>query len=167
MISPFDDKLVQPSSVDVRLGADFLVFNNYSQTVIDTRIGVKGLMTRIVIKKDQPIVVHPREFVLGTTFEKVGIPVDLVGRVEGKSSLGRIGLVIHSTAGYLDPGFKGQITLEISNLSNLPIALYKGMKIGQVSFSQMTSPAQYPYGHPKLGSHYQNQKGTIESRINK
>lgn len=165
-IKPFLDDCVQPSSYDLHLGADFLVFDSHSQSLIDTKAGVTGLMKRLLIKGEEPIIVHPREFVLGTTSEWVKIPVDLVARLEGKSSLGRLGLVIHSTAGYVDPGFEGQLTLEISNLSNLPIALYKGMKICQISFIQMTSPAQYPYGHKKLKSHYQGQKGTVESNIN-
>lgn len=165
VISPFDPKRVQPSSYDVSLGDNFLVFDNQNQTLIDPRKPIKDLMKRIVIKNDVPFILHPREFVLGTTVERVEVPTDLVCRLEGKSSLGRIGLVIHSTAGYIDPGFRGQVTLEISNLSNLPIALYKDMKIGQFSFTVMTSPAEVPYGSPKLGSRYQNQKGTTESRI--
>lgn len=166
MVSPFAPDCVQPSSIDMHLGSDFLVFDSHSQTVIDTQKGTKGLMKRILIKKGEPIIVHPREFILGTTVEKVKIPTDLVARLEGKSSLGRIGLVIHSTAGYVDPGFEGQLTLEISNLANLPIALYQGMKICQISFIQMTSKAEVPYGHKKLKSHYQGQKGTAESNLN-
>ena len=165
-IIPFDDSCVQPSSVDLHLGNDFLVFDSHSQSLIDTKKIVKGLMKKIVIAKDEPLILHPREFVLGTTAEWVKIPSDLVARLEGKSSLGRIGLVIHSTAGYVDPGFEGQLTLEISNLANLPIALYRGMKICQISFNQMTSPAQFPYGHKKIKSHYQGQKGTVGADIN-
>jgi len=165
-IIPFDDSCVQPSSVDLHLGEDFLVFDSHSQSLIDTKKIVKGLMKKIVIAKDEPLILHPREFVLGTTAEWVKIPSDLVARLEGKSSLGRIGLVIHSTAGYVDPGFEGQLTLEISNLANLPIALYRGMKICQISFNQMTSPAQFPYGHKKIKSHYQGQKGTVGADIN-
>jgi dCTP deaminase len=167
VISPLDKTCIQPSSVDVHLGEDFLVFDNHNQHIIDTRNPDKDLMSRIVIKKNVPFILHPREFILGTTVERVEVPIDLVCRLEGKSSLGRMGLVIHSTAGYIDPGFKGQITLEISNLSNLPIALYKDMRIGQVSFTQMTSPAEFPYGSAKLGSHYQNQKGTTAARVKK
>lgn len=165
VISPLDKSCIQPSSVDVHLGEDFLVFDNYNKAVIDLREGVEGLMRKIIIKGKEPIIIHPRDFILATTSERVEIPADLVGRLEGKSSLGRIGLIIHSTAGYLDPGFKGQITLEISNLANLPILLYKGMRIGQVSFTQMTSPAEVLYGSKKLGSHYQNQKGTTGSKV--
>lgn len=165
-IFPFDDSCVQPSSVDLHLGNDFLVFDSHSQSLIDTRKPIKGLMKKIIVGNNEPLILHPREFVLGTTVETVKIPSDLVGRLEGKSSLGRIGLVIHSTAGYVDPGFEGQLTLEISNLANLPIALYKGMKICQISFSLMTSPAQFPYGHKKIKSHYQGQKGTLGANIN-
>lgn len=139
----------------------FLVFESHAQSLIDIRRSVNGLMKRIVVKADEPLIVHPREFVLGTTAEWVKLPNNLVARLEGKSSLGRIGLVIHSTAGYVDPGFSGQLTLEISNLDNLPIAVYKGMKICQISLMQLSSPAQYPYGHSKLGSHYQDQKGVM------
>lgn len=166
VIRPFDNSCVQPSSVDLHLGGEFLVFDSHSQSLIDTKIGVNGLMKKIVVKNGEPIIIHPREFVLGTTVEWLKIPSDLVGRLEGKSSLGRIGLIIHSTAGYFDPGFEGQATLEISNLANLPIALYKDMRICQISFLQMTSPAQYPYGHKKLKSHYFGQKGTVSANIN-
>lgn len=165
VIEPFDDNCVQPSSVDLHLGPDFLVFDRHSHTVVDTRKKTDGMTKRIVVKGDEPLIVHPREFVLGTTVERVKIPTDLVARLEGKSSLGRIGLVIHSTAGYVDPGFAGQLTLEISNLSSLPIAVYSGMKICQISFIQMTSPAQYPYGHQKLKSHYQGQKGAMGANL--
>ncbi len=164
VITPLDEECIQPSSIDVHLGPDFLVFDNHNQKIIDLKHGVKGLMSKIIID-EEPIIIHPREFILGTTVELVEIPDDLVARLEGKSSLGRIGLIIHSTAGYIDPGFKGQITLEISNLANLPIALYKDMKIGQLSFTLLTTPAEYPYGHPKLKSHYQNQKGVTESKL--
>jgi len=159
VIRPFRSENVQPSSVDLLLGSEFLVFDTHGQSLIDTKNEIKGLMKKIVVKSGEPLIVHPREFVLGTTREWVELPSDLVGRLEGKSSLGRIGLVIHSTAGYVDPGFAGQLTLEISNLANLPIALYSGMKICQFSLQQMTSPAQYPYGHKKLKSHYMGQKG--------
>jgi len=165
-IRPFRDSCVQPSSVDLRLGGDFMVFDSHSQSLIDTKKDARGLMKKILVKGNDPMIIHPREFVLGTTIEWVKIPFDLVARLEGKSSLGRIGLVIHSTAGYVDPGFEGQLTLEISNLSNLPIALYRGMRICQISFIQMTSAAQYPYGHKRLRSHYQGQKGTVGPDLN-
>ncbi len=167
VISPLDKTCIQPSSVDVHLGDDILIFDNHNQHVIDTRNPDKDLTRKVLMKKNIPFILHPREFILGTTVERVEVPNDLVCRLEGKSSLGRMGLVIHSTAGYIDPGFNGQVTLEISNLSSLPIALYKDMKIGQFSFIQMTSPAEFPYGSPKLGSHYQNQKGTTAAKVKK
>lgn len=165
VIKPFDDGCVQPSSVDLHLGGEFLVFESHAHSLIDIRKGVNGLMKKIMIKANESLIIHPREFVLGTTTEWVKLPHDLVARLDGKSSLGRVGLVIHATAGYVDSGFAGQLTLEISNLANLPIAVYKGMKICQISFMQMTSPAQYPYGHKKLGSHYQDQKGVVGANI--
>lgn len=165
ILNPFYEECVQPSSVDLHLGKEFLIFNNHKASLIDTRKGAKELMEKVGVGKDQPLVVHPREFVLGTTEEWVEVPDFLVGRLEGKSSLGRIGLVIHSTAGYVDPGFKGQLTLEISNLANLPIALYPGMRICQISFLKMTTPAKYPYGHKRLVSHYQDQKGVMGSSL--
>lgn len=160
VVKPFADENVQPSSIDLHLGDEYLAFDNYSETVIDTRKDIDNLMKRIVVEKNKPLILHPREFVLGTTLEWVELPKDLVGRLEGKSSLGRLGLIIHSTAGYVDPGFKGQLTLEIYNLANLPITLYPRMKICQFSFVQMSSPALYPYGHKRNKSHYLNQKGT-------
>lgn len=164
-VKPFRKENVQPSSIDFLLGDEFLVFDSHNQSLIDTKQDAGGLMRKIVLKKGERLIVHPREFVLGTIEEWVEVPTDLVGRVEGKSSLGRIGLIIHSTAGYVDPGFKGQLTLEISNLSNLPIALYPGMKICQFSLMQMTSPAKFPYGHKKNKSHYQRQTGVVGSNI--
>lgn len=166
VVSPFDDQCVQPSSIDLHLGDNFLVFDTHSQTVIDTKKNTVRLMKKIIIKDDEPIIIHPREFILATTIERIKFPHDLVGRLDGKSSLGRIGLVIHSTAGFFDPGFEGQCTLEISNLANLPIALYSGMKICQMSFMHLSSPAQFPYGHKNLKSHYQNQKNTVGSNLN-
>lgn len=165
VIKPWDDSCLQPSSVDLHLGDNFLVFDTHVHALIDTRKSIEGHMKKVVIKGDEPLLVHPREFVLGTTMEWIKIPDDLVGRLDGKSSLGRVGLIIHSTAGYFDPGFEGQGTLEISNLANLPIALYKGMRICQMSFVQMTSAAQFPYGHSKLKSHYKGQVGTTPSKL--
>ena len=159
VVRPFRDENVQPSSIDLHLGDEFLTFDNHTRGFIDTKEDVKSLMKKIVVKKNEPLLLHPQEFILGTTIEWLEIPDDLVGRLEGKSSLGRLGLIIHSTAGYFDPGFAGQATLEIYNLANLPITLYPGMKICQFSFVQMTGPAQYPYGHKKLKSHYMGQKG--------
>jgi len=163
VVRPFREEDVQPSSIDLHLGDEFLAFDNHTQSYIDTKMDIKNLMKKVVVGKDEPLMLHPREFVLGTTMEWVKLPDDMVGRLEGKSSLGRLGLIIHSTAGYVDPGFAGQLTLEIYNLANLPITLYPGMKICQFSFVQMTGPAQFPYGHKKVKSHYLNQKGATGS----
>lgn len=165
VVEPFDKDLVQPSSYNLRLSNTFRIFKNAQMPFLDVRNPVGDFMELITIKKDQPIIIHPREFVLGDTMEYFEFPNDLVGRLDGKSSIGRIGIVIHSTAGFFDPGFKGTATLEISNLSNIPIALYPGMKIAQMSFHEMTSPALVPYGSKKLGSKYQGQRGPTESRL--
>lgn len=165
VIKPYDPTCLQPSSIDLHLGHDFLVFDTHDQTLIDTKKSIQGLMKRIEIGTQERLIIHPREFILGTTVEWLKIPRDLVGRLEGKSSLGRIGIIIHSTAGFFDPGFEGQATLEISNLSNLPIALYKGMRIGQMSFIQMTGPAETVYGDKKLKSHYKGQLGATPSKL--
>lgn len=158
-IEPWQEDCVEPSSVDVHLGDNFLLFDSHTQAIIDPKKGVSGLMRRIDITEKEPLILHPREFVLGTTSEWIEVGDELVARLEGKSSLGRMGLIIHSTAGYVDPGFKGQLTLEISNIANLPIILYPGMKIGQVSFMKLSSTAEFPYGHPSRKSHYSGQKG--------
>jgi dCTP deaminase len=163
-IEPFDPKLVQPSSVDVRLDNKFLVFRNTKRAYIDVKQPADDLMEMIEVAEDEPMFLHPHEFVLGSTVERVRMPDDLVGRLEGRSSLGRLGVVIHSTAGYLDPSFEGHVTLEISNLANLPIALYPRMRIGQISFSQMTTPADRPYG-PARGSKYSGQQLPTASRL--
>ena len=163
-IDPFDPKLVQPSSVDVRLDNKFLVFRNTKRAFIDVKQPADDLMEMIEVGLDEPMFLHPHEFVLGSTVERVRMPDDLVGRLEGRSSLGRLGVVIHSTAGYLDPCFEGHVTLEISNLANLPIALYTQMRIGQLSFSQMMTPAERPYG-PARGSKYSGQQLPTASRL--
>jgi dCTP deaminase len=163
-IEPFDPNLVQPSSVDVRLDYKFLVFRNTKRAYIDVKQPADDLMEMIEVGTDEPMFLHPHEFVLGSTIERVKMPDDLVGRLEGRSSLGRLGVVIHSTAGYLDPCFEGNVTLEISNLANLPIALYPGMRIGQLSFSQMTTAAERPYG-PARGSKYSGQQLPTASRL--
>lgn len=163
-IEPFDPRLVQPSSVDVRLDDKFLVFRNTKRAYIDVKQPAEDLMEMIEVGPEEPMFLHPHEFVLGSTVERVRMPDDLVGRLEGRSSLGRLGVVIHSTAGYLDPSFEGHVTLEISNLANLPIALYPGMRIGQISFSQMTTPAERPYG-PERGSKYSGQRLPTASRL--
>ena len=158
-IDPFDDGLVQPSSVDVRLDNLFRVFNNTRYTHIDPSIRQDDLTTLVEPKEGEPFVLHPGEFVLGSTLERCTLPDDLAGRLEGKSSLGRLGLLTHSTAGFIDPGFSGHITLELSNVANLPITLWPGMKIGQLCLLRLTSPAEYPYGSSQAGSKYQGQRG--------
>jgi len=163
-LDPFDESLVQPASVDVRLDHYFRVFLNHTMPVIDVKKDLEELTRLVDIEDDRAFVLHPGEFVLGSTMERVALPDDLVGRVEGKSSLGRLGLLIHSTAGFIDPGWNGHITLELSNVANLPITLYPGMKIGQISFLQMTSPADVPYGSAAVRSKYQGQRGPTPSR---
>jgi len=155
-IEPFNPELIQPSSYDVRLDNKFLVFRNTKRAYIDVKQPADDLMEMIEVGMDEPMFLHPHEFVLGSTVERVRIPNDIVGRLEGRSSLGRLGVVIHSTAGFIDASFEGHVTLEISNLANLPIALYPGMRIGHISFSLMTTAADRPYG-PARGSKYRGQ----------
>ena len=164
VVDPWDAELLQPSSVDVRLDRYFRVFNNTQYTHIDPGLQQDELTSLIEPKGDDPFVLHPGEFVLGSTLEVVTLPDDLAGRLEGKSSLGRLGLLTHSTAGFIDPGFTGHLTLELSNVANLPIALYPGMRIGQISFLRMTTPAENPYGSAATGSKYQGQRGPTPSR---
>jgi len=164
VIEPFDPALVQPSSIDVRVDRLFRVFRNHTAGVIDVKQDTRALTELVEIPEDGVFMLHPGEFVLGSTLERVAVPGDLVGRVEGKSSLGRLGLLIHSTAGFVDAGFDGHITLELANVASLPITLYPGMKIGQVSFMQMTTPAERPYGKGATGSKYQGQRGPTPSR---
>ena len=156
-IAPYDPVDLQPSSVDLHLDRSFRVFRNNRYAYIDVRQSQPDLTELLSLTGDEPFILHPGEFVLGQTLEWVELPDDLVARLEGKSSLGRLGLLIHSTAGYVDPGWKGNLTLELSNVANLPIALYFGMKIGQISFFRMTSPVERPYGSKELGSKYQGQ----------
>jgi dCTP deaminase len=156
-IDPYEPSCLQPSSVDLHLDRDFRVFRNSRYPFIDVRKPQPDLTEMETIGDDEPFILHPGEFVLGQTLEWVELPDDLVARLEGKSSLGRLGLLIHSTAGYVDPGWKGNLTLELSNVANLPIALYFGMKIGQISFFKMSSPVERPYGSKELGSKYQGQ----------
>jgi dCTP deaminase len=156
-VEPYDPADLQPSSVDLHLDRSFRVFRNNRYPFIDVRSPQPDLTELINVTDDEPFVLHPGEFVLGQTIEWVELPDDLVARLEGKSSLGRLGLLIHSTAGYVDPGWKGKLTLELSNVANLPIALYFGMKIGQISFFEMSSPVDRPYGSAGLGSKYQGQ----------
>jgi dCTP deaminase len=164
VIDPLDEACIQPSSVDLRLDRLFRVFLNHTMPVIDVKEDLEDLTRLVEIDEGQAFILHPGEFVLGSTYEKVSLPDDLVGRIEGKSSLGRLGLLIHSTAGFIDAGFSGHITLELSNVANLPITLYPGMKIGQVSFLRMTTPADVPYGSARVGSKYQGQRGPTPSR---
>ena len=163
-IEPFDSELIQPSSVDVRLDKYFRVFNNSRYTHIDPKEEMPELTTLVEVEEDQSFILHPGEFVLGATLEKFTLPADLAGRLEGKSSLGRLGLLTHSTAGFIDPGFSGHITLELSNVANLPITLWPGMKIGQLCLLRLTSPAEHPYGSDKVGSKYQGQRGPTPSK---
>ncbi len=166
-IDPFEPSHVQPSSVDLRVGNGFRVFVNHRYSKIDPRDPQADLTQLIEVGENEPFMLHPGEFVLGTTLERVSIGRDIVARLEGKSSLGRLGLLVHATAGYVDPGWQGHITLELSNVATLPIAIYPGMKIGQISFYQMTTEADVPYGSPELGSKYQGQTGPTASRSHK
>ena len=163
-IDPFDVADVQPSSVDLRVDRYFRTFHNARYPYIDVKKPMDGLTELVDVKEDEPFILHPGEFVLGSTLEFVRLPDDLVARLEGKSSLGRLGLLIHSTAGFVDAGFQGHLTLELSNVANLPITIYPGMKIGQISFYQMSSAAENPYGSKKVGSKYQGQRGPTPSR---
>ncbi|WP_047241539.1 dCTP deaminase [Corynebacterium epidermidicanis] len=163
-IEPFDPEMIQPSSIDVRMDRFFRVFNNSKYTHIDPKLQQDELTNEIEVQEDEPFVLHPGEFVLAATFEKFTLPADLAGRLEGKSSLGRLGLLTHSTAGFIDPGFSGHITLELSNVANLPITLWPGMKVGQLALFKMSSPAETPYGTGKLGSKYQGQRGPTPSK---
>jgi len=164
VIDPFDEACLQPSSIDVKVSNLFRVFRNHTTAIIDVKKDLTDLTELVEMKGDEPFVLHPGEFVLGSTLERVAIADDLVARVEGKSSLGRLGLLIHSTAGFIDAGFDGHITLELSNVANLPITIYPSMKIGQVSFMTMTTPADKPYGSGARGSKYQGQRGPTPSR---
>lgn len=164
VINPYDPQQVQPSSYDLRLGDSFRVFNNHRISAIDLRDMPDNLTEEVAIEGDEPFVIHPGEFCLGRTLEWVELPDDVVARVEGKSSLGRLGLIVHATAGFVDPGWKGTLTLELNNLTRVPIKLYPGLPIGQLSFMALDAPAERPYGSPELGSHYQGQVAATESR---
>jgi dCTP deaminase len=164
VIEPFDERAVQPSSVDLRVDHYFRVFRNDTTPFIDPKVPQEDLTELVEVPDGRAFILHPGEFVLGSTRELVALPVDLVARLEGKSSLGRMGLLIHSTAGFVDSGFSGHLTLELSNVANLPIAIYPGMKIGQISFLRMTTPADHPYGSEGTGSKYQGQRGPTPSR---
>lgn len=163
-IEPFDDSDIQPSSVDLRVDRFFRTFHNHRYQVIDVKQPMEELTELVEISEDEAFILHPGEFVLGSTREYVSLPNDLVARLEGKSSLGRLGLLIHSTAGFVDCGFKGHLTLELSNVANLPITIYPNMKIGQISFFKTTSEAENPYGSKQVGSKYQGQRGPTPSK---
>ncbi|MCI2264459.1 dCTP deaminase [Sediminivirga luteola] len=163
-LDPFDPDLVQPSSVDVCLDRFFRLFDNHRYPVIDPAQDQPELTRLVEHAADEPFVLHPGEFVLGSTLERVGLPEGIAARLEGKSSLGRLGLLTHSTAGFIDPGFEGHVTLELSNVATLPIKLYPGMKIGQLCFFRLSSPAERPYGSGAQGSRYQGQRGPTPSR---
>jgi dCTP deaminase len=163
-VEPWDPDLVQPASIDLRLGDSFRVFHNHRVTAIDLREPPTNLTEEVTIGDGVPFAIHPGEFVLGRTLERVRIPDDVVARIEGKSSLGRLGLIVHATAGFVDPGFEGTLTLEITNLTRVPIKLYGGLPIAQLSFMALDRPAERPYGSAELGSHYQGQVAATESR---
>src|SRR3954470_1520003 len=164
LIDPYDESMVQPSSVDVRLDRFFRVFENHKYPHIDPSVEQADLTRQVEPEGDEPFILHPGEFVLASTYEVITLPDDLASRLEGKSSLGRLGLVTHSTAGFIDPGFSGHVTLELSNLATLPIKLWPGMKIGQLCLFRLSSPAEFPYGSERYGSRYQGQRGPTASR---
>ena len=163
-VEPFDAKMIQPSSVDVRLDRFFRVFENHKYEVIDPSIEQPDLTREVAVAPSDHFILHPGEFVLASTYEVITLPDDVAGRLEGKSSLGRLGLLTHSTAGFIDPGFSGHITLELSNVANLPVKLYPGMKIGQLCLIKLSSSAEHPYGSALYGSRYQGQRGPTPSR---
>jgi dCTP deaminase len=164
VIDPLGEDCIQPSSVDLHVDRFFRLFRNHSARVIDVKQDQEELSELVEIRGEDALILHPGEFVLGSTRERVALPDDLVGRLEGKSSLGRLGLLIHSTAGFVDAGWDGHLTLELSNVANLPITVYPDMRIGQISFLEMTTPADVPYGAKQLGSKYQHQRGPTPSR---
>ncbi|MCD4548873.1 MULTISPECIES: dCTP deaminase [unclassified Schaalia] len=164
ILDPLDRSLVQPASIDVRLDRFFCLFDNHKYSVIDPAAEQPDLTHRVEVGPEEPFVLHPGEFVLGATYERVTLADNIAARLEGKSSLGRLGLLTHSTAGFIDPGFSGHVTLELSNTATMPILLYPGMKIGQLCFFDLSSPAQHPYGSTEAGSHYQGQRGPTPSR---
>ncbi len=163
-IDPYEPELMQPASLDVRVDRLFRVFRNSRHPFIDVKQEMEDLTELVEVDEAEAFILHPGEFVLGSTLERVRLPHDLVARLEGKSSLGRLGLLIHSTAGFIDPGWDGHVTLELSNVANLPITIYAGMKIGQLSFMQLSEPTAHPYGSSGLGSKYQGQRGPTPSR---
>ena len=163
-LEPYDAAMVQPASVDIRLDRFFRTFENHKYQFIDPAQQQEVLTRAVEVAPDEPFILHPGEFVLGSTYEVVTLPDDIAARVEGKSSLGRLGLLTHATAGFVDPGFSGPVTLELSNVANLPVTLWPGMKIGQLCFIRMSSASEHPYGSGVYGSRYQNQRGPTASR---
>jgi len=163
-IDPWDPEMVQPASVDLKLGGSFRVFHNHRVQTIDLADPPRDLTERVLVEEGDAFVMHPGEFVLGTTLERVELPDDIVARIEGKSSLGRLGLICHATAGFVDPGWEGALTLEITNFNNVPIVLRPGLPIAQLSLMTLDTAAERPYGHPELGSHYHGQSEATESR---
>ncbi|WP_022881998.1 dCTP deaminase [Gryllotalpicola ginsengisoli] len=163
-LDPYEPAMIQPSSIDVRLDRFFRLFSNHKYPYIDPAENQPDLTHLVEVKGEEPFILHPGEFVLGSTYERVALPDDIAARLEGKSSLGRLGLLTHSTAGFIDPGFGGHVTLELSNVATLPIKLWPGMKIGQLCFFRLTSPAEKPYGSADYSSRYQGQRGPTASR---
>ena len=164
VLDPYEPAMIQPSSIDVRLDRYFRLFDNHKYPVIDPAQDQPELTRLVEVEGDEPFILHPGEFVLGSTYEGVTLPDDVAARLEGKSSLGRLGLLTHSTAGFIDPGFTGHVTLELSNVATLPIMLWPGMRIGQMCFFRLSSPAEHPYGTGASGSRYQGQRGPTPSR---
>ncbi|MHA7276665.1 dCTP deaminase [Arthrobacter sp. Hz1] len=164
VLDPYDEAMVQPSSVDVRIDRYFRLFDNHKYAHIDPAEDQPELTRLVEVSPDEPFILHPGEFVLGSTYETVTLPDDIAARLEGKSSLGRLGLLTHSTAGFIDPGFSGHVTLELSNMATLPIKLWPGSKIGQLCFFRLTSPSEHPYGSGPYGNRYQGQRGPTASR---
>ena len=165
LIDPIDQSDIQPASVDLHIDKGILIFKNSAEPFIDLKKELPNLTESVVINKDEPFMLHPGEFVLASTIERIKLSDNVVGRLEGKSSLGRVGLLIHSTAGYVDPGWDGQLTLELTNVAKLPITLYYGMRIGQISFLDLSTSAENPYGSSKLSSRYQGQTDATASKI--
>jgi dCTP deaminase len=166
-IDPLDEDLIQPASVDIRLAREFRIFRVTSRPYLDVQHPMEDLTELVEIEPEEPFILHPGSFCLGSTIETITLPDDIVARVDGKSSLGRLGLLVHATAGYVDPGWTGKLTLELSNQSQMPIGLYLGMRIAQISFLEMTTPVERPYGSAALGSKYQGQTGPTPSRISR
>ena len=164
VLEPYDVNMIQPSSVDVRLDRLFRTFENHKYAHIDPAENQPELTREVAVEENDPFILHPGEFVLGSTYEVISLPDDIAGRLEGKSSLGRLGLLTHSTAGFIDPGFSGHVTLELSNVATLPIKLWPGMKIGQLCLFRLESPAEHPYGSAVYGSRYQGQRGPTPSK---